>query len=56
MKLDIGDFLVFVGGIMLLVGLYLLDWRLALAAGGGMLIILGSIRLRLSHERTETNL
>lgn len=53
MKLDFGDLLVFLGAIMLLFGLYLLDWRYALIGGGLLLIILGSMRLRMtSNERT----
>ena len=46
MKVTLGDVLVIVGVGLLLTGLALYDWRLALAAGGLLLLVLGSLRLK----------
>ena len=46
MKADWGDFLILAGLVMALVGLYLLDWRLALVGGGLALMLMGSARLK----------
>lgn len=43
---DLGDFLVLAGAGLFLAGLYLFDWRLALVAGGWLLMILGAVRLK----------
>lgn len=45
-KMTFGDVLVVVGAGLLLAGLGLLDWRLALAAGGLLLLVMGTVRLR----------
>ncbi len=43
--LDVGDLLILLGACMLLAGLYLYDWRLALAALGGLIMLMGTGRL-----------
>lgn len=43
---EFGDFLVLLGAAMHLGGLYLLDWRVALAVAGGLIMALGIARLR----------
>ena len=45
--LDYGDLLILLGVVLLLLGLYLIDWRLALVGGGGLLIVLGAARLKM---------
>lgn len=42
-----GDGLILVGAALLLLGLYLWDWRAALAAVGLLLLIAGAVRLGL---------
>ena len=54
MRIDFGDLLIFFGAIMFLAGLYLLDWRLALVAGGILLMVLGSLRLRVTSNNERT--
>lgn len=44
--IDFGDVLIFVGWVMVEVGLWLLDPRWALVAGGVALLLLGVARLR----------
>lgn len=44
--LDIADLLIVIGVILLLIGAYLIDWRLALMVGGALLIVLGIARLQ----------
>lgn len=53
MRIDIGDLLVFVGAVMVLAGLWLLDWRLALVAAGLKVLALGVARLTAVARRTE---
>lgn len=42
---ELGDFLILIGAVMFLVGMYLLDWRLALVGGGVLLMVAGAARL-----------
>lgn len=40
-RLSLGDVFIFAGAALLLTGLFLFDWRLAMAAVGGLLLLLG---------------
>lgn len=48
--IDLGDLLIVAGVALLLAGLYLIDWRLALVGGGALLILFGAARLRLRGD------
>lgn len=43
MRLDARDFLVIIGMVMLMTGIWFYDWRLALVVIGALLILLGLI-------------
>lgn len=49
-SVDIGDILILSGLAAVLVGLYLVDLRLALIVGGLVLIVSGLFRLRLAQH------
>jgi hypothetical protein len=51
--LDIADLIITVGVILLLVGAYLLDWRLTLVVGGMLLIAVGAARLHRVEGRSQ---
>ena len=53
MSVDYGDIFVLIGAGMLLAGLYLFDWRLALVGGGILLLFTGVIRLLYNYNRPE---
>lgn len=51
MTFDLGDLLVLIGTVLLLVGLYLIDPRLALVCFGALVMALGLARLRAGGHR-----
>ena len=50
MRIDFGDVLLLVGLAVLLFGLYLFDYRLAIIGGGIFLLLSGIVRLWYNHS------
>lgn len=48
--IDLGDLLIVAGVALLMTGLYLFDWRLAMIGGGALLIVFGAARLRMRSD------
>ena len=44
--LDIADLLIVIGDIAMLVGFFMIDWRLAMIFAGATLVVMGLARLR----------